>query len=173
MTSDGPTPRDPRSAPHWQLVSAPLTAGDGTAPVPVSPADGDPVIALLAALLGPDGADRRWALAIGRAAATPAGDLLAVAADDRVNLIVVTGDPRTDRLLAGIAPVLADLLADLTERQRLVARLLLVDGLRRAEVASRLGVARSTISVMADRSHVRSVERLAGAILDLVAPASR
>ena len=47
--------------------------------------------------------------------------------------------------------MLAALLAELTDRQREVARLLLIEGLRRAEAAERLGVSRATVSVIATR----------------------
>ena len=79
-------------------------------------------------------------------------------------LVVESGDPPTDELLDDIAPLLAELLGDLTLRQRVVARLLLVEGLRRSEAAARLGVSRATVSVAAERAHVRSIGRLAAAI---------
>ena len=50
---------------------------------------------------------------------------------------------------------------ELTDRQREVARLLLVDGLRRAEAAERLGVSRATVSVIAARGRVRHLAALA------------
>lgn len=53
---------------------------------------------------------------------------------------------------------------DLTQRQRQVARLILVDGRRQAQVAAELGVARATISVMTARGHLRSIARLVAAI---------
>jgi DNA-directed RNA polymerase specialized sigma24 family protein len=81
---------------------------------------------------------------------------------------VATGDPRTDDLLADIAPTLAVLLADLTTRQRVVARLILIDGLRQADAAKRLDVSRPTVSVAAERARVREIERLARAVAVLV-----
>jgi DNA-binding NarL/FixJ family response regulator len=60
--------------------------------------------------------------------------------------------------------LLAKLLADLTDRQRVVARLILVDGLRRSEAAARLNVSRATVSVAAERAHVREIGRLTSAI---------
>jgi DNA-binding CsgD family transcriptional regulator len=82
----------------------------------------------------------------------------------RQGLVVQSGDPQTDELLDDIAPLLAELLGDLTKRQRVVARLLLVEELRRSEAAARLDVSRATVSVAADRAHVRSIGRLAAAI---------
>ena len=93
-----------------------------------------------------------------------ARERLVEASTRRVGLVVESGDPPTDALLDDIAPLLADLLGDLTKRQRVVARLLLVNGLRRSEVATRLDVSRATVSVAADRAHVRSIGRLADAL---------
>ena len=78
------------------------------------------------------------------------------------------GEERTDALLAGLAPLLADLLADLTDRQRSIARLMLVEGLRQSEVAERLGVSRATISVMAERARIRRIDELLGVLRRLV-----
>ena len=63
----------------------------------------------------------------------------------------MTGDEDVDVLLDDLAPVLGRALADLSPAQRRVARLILVDGLRRSEVAERLGVSRATVSVTAER----------------------
>lgn len=86
----------------------------------------------------------------------------------RTSLRIVTGDADVDVLLDDLAPVLGRALADLSPAQRRVARLILVDGLRRAEVAERLGVSRATVSVTADRGEVPSLERLARVIRTLV-----
>jgi hypothetical protein len=83
-------------------------------------------------------------------------------------LAVRSGDPATDALLEDVAPPLGRLLADLTDRQRLVGRLLLVDRLRQSEVAERLDIARPTVSVVADRAHVRDLERLRRAVVALL-----
>jgi RNA polymerase sigma factor (sigma-70 family) len=91
----------------------------------------------------------------------------------RDGLLLVTGDPPMDELLAELAPVLAELLAALTKRQRTVARLALVEGLRQAEVAERLNVSRATISVTYARGGVRSIERLAHAVRTLFAAGVR
>ena len=63
---------------------------------------------------------------------------LAEASTQRIGLAADSGDARTNALLDDIAPALADLLGDLTDRQQVVARLVLVDGLRRSEAAARL-----------------------------------
>lgn len=112
------------------------------------PTGGDAVAVALAALLDPS---------IPRSKIAPA-------------LAIRTGDPRSDELLDSLAPLLAELLAGLTERQRTVARLLLVERLRQADVAQRLGIRRATVSVMAGR--LRSIERLVRTLRVVVADAS-
>ena len=79
-------------------------------------------------------------------------------------LLCRTGDPEADALLDGTAPVLAAIIDDMTDRQRLVARLALVEGLRQADIAERLEIARPTVSVSYSRGDVRNLERLVGAI---------
>jgi DNA-binding NarL/FixJ family response regulator len=69
-----------------------------------------------------------------------------------------------DELLADMTPALVDLLEGLTARQRAVARLALIEGLRQSEVAERLGVRRATISVSFGRAKVLTVARLIVAI---------
>ena len=91
----------------------------------------------------------------------------------RDGMLLRTGDPATDELLAELAPVLAELLGALTKRQRTVARLAIVEGLRQAEVAERLNVSRATISVTWARAGVRSIERLASAVRTLFAAGVR
>jgi DNA-directed RNA polymerase specialized sigma24 family protein len=93
---------------------------------------------------------------------------LTEAAARRDGLLVESGHPPTDALLDDVAPLLAELIGDLTARQRVVARLLLVDGLRQSEAAVRLDVSRATVSVAADRAHVRSIGRLADALARLL-----
>jgi hypothetical protein len=137
----------------------------------------DPLAAVLRAGLHPDRRPMRWVAVAGEvdAGSGPATQrtgeaflraraLLDEAGARRDGLLLATGDPATDELLEGLAPLLAELLGDLTPRQRVIGRLLLVDGLRRAEVAERLGVSRATISVAADRAHLRSIGRLADAL---------
>ncbi len=126
----------------------------------------------------------RWALVEGEL--EPAGDGPSPRADGlvadarrtfelarlrRERLVIRTGEPGADRLLDGIAPLLGELLDDLTDRQRIVARLLLLDGRRQADAADALGVSRATISVLVGRGRIRSIERLADSIRAIVAAA--
>jgi DNA-binding NarL/FixJ family response regulator len=137
----------------------------------------NPLVAVLRAGLHPERRIMRWVVVAGEvdpgrgpatqrtgAAFLRARDLLAEAAARRDGLILSTGDAQTDRLLDDLAPLLAELLRDLTMRQRVIGRLLLIDGLRRSEAAERLNVSRATISVAADRAHLRSIGRLAHAL---------
>jgi predicted XRE-type DNA-binding protein len=84
-------------------------------------------------------------------------------------LVVRTGDPRADALLDDIAPLLVELLDGMSDKQRVVARLLVGEGLRQAEAADRLGVARATISVVARRARARSIGRLTRALRTIFA----
>ena len=93
-----------------------------------------------------------------------ARELLERAKARREGLLAVTGDAAADALLLDLGPLLAALLAELTDRQREVARLLLIEGLRRAEAAERLGVSRATVSVIAARGRVRHLASLASAL---------
>jgi DNA-binding CsgD family transcriptional regulator len=137
----------------------------------------DPFGVVLRAGLHPERLPMRWVVVAGevdpgRGPATQrtgpaflrARERLAEASSQRVGLSLDSGDPRTNALLDDIAPALADLLGDLTKRQRAVARLLLVDGLRRSEAAVALNVTRATVSVAAERAHVRSIGRLASVL---------
>ena len=90
-----------------------------------------------------------------------ARERLAHANARRERVSIVSGDAPTDDLLDGLAPLLGELLTDLTERQRVIAWLVLVDGLRRSEAAERLRVSRATVSVAAERAHLRSIGELA------------
>ncbi|MFM2105894.1 MAG: hypothetical protein RL338_926 [Chloroflexota bacterium] len=132
--------------------------------------DGDALRGYLAASLEPHPVLLRWAIVVRPAPADEAAllsaarDLLVEARRDRERLAIRTGDTAADALLDALAPLLGDLLVDLTQRQREVARLILVDGLRQSQVAARLGVARATISVMTARGHLRSIARLVTAI---------
>jgi predicted XRE-type DNA-binding protein len=140
----------------------------------VLPAGSDPLRPVLIAGLLSDAPRVRWSIAAGQPGdglAQRAAAGIALGRARRDSLVVRTGEPGADRLLEAIAPLLADLLADLTDRQRLVARMLLVEGMRQADVADALGVSRATISVMAARGRVRAIERLAGAIRTLMAAA--
>jgi hypothetical protein len=137
----------------------------------------DPLGIVLRAGLHPDALQMRWVVVAGevdpgRGPATQrtgpaflrARERMAEAGAQRVGLVVDSGDERTNALLDDIAPALAELLGDLTKRQRVVARLLLVDGLRRSEAAVALNVTRATVSVAAERAHVRSIGRLASVL---------
>jgi DNA-binding CsgD family transcriptional regulator len=142
----------------------------------------DPFPAVVRAGLHPDGLPMRWVVVTGevdegRGPATQrtgpaflrARERLAEASARRDGLAVESGHPPTDALLDDIAPLLVELIEDLTDRQRVIARLLLVDGLRRSEAALALDVSRATVSVAADRAHVRSIGRLADALARLLA----
>jgi DNA-directed RNA polymerase specialized sigma24 family protein len=93
-----------------------------------------------------------------------ARDLLELARTRREGMLARCGDPDADATLADLAPLLPALLGELTARQREVARLVLVDRLRRSDAAERLGVSRATVSVIADRGRVRHLGRLATAL---------
>lgn len=79
-------------------------------------------------------------------------------------LVIRVGRADADELLAGMTPAMAELLQALTARQKVVARLALMDGLRQSEVAERLKVRRATISVSFARANVLPLARLADAI---------
>jgi predicted DNA-binding protein (UPF0251 family) len=143
--------------------------------------DVDPLVAVLRAALHPERIEMRWvivrgAVDPGRGPATQrsgpafiaARERLTTAAARRERLAVVTGDAPTDGLLDGMTPLLGDLLAELTPRQREIAWLVLVEGLRRADAADRLGVSRATISVAADRAHLRGLGDLARVVRTLI-----
>jgi DNA-directed RNA polymerase specialized sigma24 family protein len=144
--------------------------------------DADPLLAVLRAWLHPERRRMRWVVVAGEVdpgtgpatqrtgpAFLRARERLADATSRRDGLLMSTDDPPTDRLLDDLAPILAELLADLTPTQRAIGRLLLVEGLRRSEAAERLNKARATVSVAAERAHLRSIGRLAGALRILFA----
>ncbi len=139
--------------------------------------DADPFAAVVRAALLPGARSLRWSVVAGdvqpgQGPATErtgpaflvARDLLEQARAHRDGLVAVTGDPAADALLGDLGPLLPALLDDLTARQREVAHLLLIDGLRRADAAERLGVSRATISVIANRARVRHLGGLANAL---------
>ena len=141
----------------------------------------DPMRAVIRGSLHPDARPMRWVVVAGdvdpgRGPATErsgpafidARERLAAAVARRERVAVVSGDPATDGLLEGLAPVLGELLDDLTDRQREIAWPILVDGLRRSDAAERLGVSRATVSVAADRAHLRSIGELARVIRTLL-----
>ena len=141
----------------------------------------DPIRAVLRATLHPRAAKMRWVVVAGEvdpghgpatqrtgAAYITARERLAIAATRGERLAVVSGDPPTDELLEALAPLLGELLGDLTDRQREIAWLIVVEGLRRSEAAERLHVSRATISVAADRAHLRSLSGLARVVRTLL-----
>jgi hypothetical protein len=145
----------------------------------------DPFRAVLRATLHPEAAKLRWVVVAGpvdpgRGPATQrsgpafiaARERLTLAVTRRERLAVISGDPATDELLEALAPLLGELLADLTDRQREIGWLLLVEGLRRSEAAERLHVSRATISVAADRAHLRSIGELARVVRTLLVRAT-
>ncbi len=145
-------------------------------------ATADPTEAVLrASLRAAPAPAMRWAIAAGVVepgdgpatqwtgeAFLAARELIDIARRQRDRLVVRTGDERADALLDDVGPVLGLLLEELTGRQRLVGKLLLVDGLRQAEAADRLGIARPTVSVAADRANIRDIGRLRRATLRLI-----
>lgn len=141
----------------------------------------DPLPAVLRAALRPAGRRVRWIVVRGEVDADPTGArapatertgpafVLARTAIDEARtsherLVIVTGQADVDALLADLVPALVDMLDGLTERQRTVARLALIEDLRQSEVADRLHVRRATISVSFNRARVRSLQRLVAGI---------
>jgi RNA polymerase sigma factor (sigma-70 family) len=137
----------------------------------------DPFVAILRAALGQEGRRMRWAVVRGetdadstegKAPATErtgrafvtARTAIEAARNGHVRLVILTGQPDVDELLADLAPALVDLLDGLTERQRTVARLALIEGMSQSEVADRLKVRRATVSVSFSRARVRPLQRL-------------
>lgn len=142
----------------------------------------DPLGVVLYATLQDAASPMRWVIAAGeiepgRGPATQRTgaaflDARALLESDGVRrdlLRIRVGAEPADALLADLAPLLGDLLADLTTRQRAIARLMLVEGRRQAEVAERLHVSRATISVMAERARIRRLSGLVGALRRIIA----
>jgi DNA-binding CsgD family transcriptional regulator len=172
-----------RYAPGERLAGFGFTQGDELQGLLVPSAD--PFLAVLIGSLHEQARPMRWVVAAGEIApgsgpATErsgpaflaAREALVAAKVRRDRLLVRTGEPGADRLLDGLAPVLGEMLADLTVRQRRVAWLVLVENLRQAEVADRLGVSRATISVAHARGHIRSIGRLVDALRAIVVAAT-
>jgi DNA-binding CsgD family transcriptional regulator len=142
----------------------------------------DPTAAVLRAALHPHAMAMRWVIVAGRIEAgrgpatqrtgrafIDARELVAEAKKRRQELLVRSGDAVTDELLDDVAPALAALLAGLTGRQRTIAQLILVDGLRQSDAAQLLGVSRPTVSVAVERARIREIGGLARAIRRLLA----
>jgi hypothetical protein len=158
-----------------RLAAFELTAGGEL--VGLLSADADPLVAVLRAALGQGARPVRWVCAWGVVepgdgpaarrtgpAVTAAQEALENARVSRERLVILTGNPGADALLAGMAPALVDLLDGLTEHQRVVAGMALLDGMRQAEVAERLGIRRATTSVAFGRARVNSIGRLCEAM---------
>ena len=86
------------------------------------------------------------------------------AARRRVGLVARSGQPAVDELLDDLAPLLPMLLEDLSARQREIGRLILLEGMRQADVAARLNVTRATVSVAAGRGRLAGIAGLARAL---------
>ena len=137
----------------------------------------DPLIAVLHAALAPTRNLVRWVCVQGELDASEgtatqrtgtvflaARKAMDEAQADRERLVLKTGEASVDDLLAGMAPALVELLDGLTDRQRSVSRLAIIDGLRQSEVADRLKIRRATAAVAFKRARVHTIERLAAAI---------
>jgi hypothetical protein len=188
--------RSPGAATAWlRLLRRDLTdaydAADCLAPFEFTQGDeiqgllapsADPIPAVLRAALHPERREMRWvivrgAVDAGEGPATQRSGPAFIAARERLGLAAArreavaatTGNPTTDRLLDGVAPAFGELLGDLTRRQREIGWHLLVERLRQSEVAARLGVSRATISVAADRAHLRAIGDLGSALATLIA----
>jgi hypothetical protein len=162
-----------------RLASFEFTQGDELQGLLAATAD--PTTAILRAALHPDRLPMRWVAVRGEvddgtgpatqrsgAAFIAARERLVTAAARRERIAAVRGIAWIDDLLDGTAPVLGELLEDLTARQREIAWLMLVEGCRPSEAAERLGVSRATISVAADRAHLRAIGELARVVRTLI-----
>jgi hypothetical protein len=132
------------------------------------------ILASLRSEAGADAAPRmRWSVAAGEVdpgsgpatrrtgeAFLRARSTLQRAARQRDRLLCQTGRQGADLLLDDVAPVVTAHIDRMTDRQREVARLMLVDGLRQAEVADVLRIKRPTVSIAYRRGDVRSLGRL-------------
>jgi predicted DNA-binding protein (UPF0251 family) len=146
--------------------------------------EADPLTAILIAALAPDARPIRWAVVhggihTGKGPATERTGDAFLKARQEINaartshdrIVIITGDGYADDLLADFTPALADLLDSLTVRQREIAHLALIDGLRQSEVAERLHVRRATISVAFARARARSIQHLVDGIRKVYASA--
>jgi DNA-directed RNA polymerase specialized sigma24 family protein len=162
---------------EWRRAEFAFTRGDEIRGL-LRP-DADPMLVVLHTALADSIRPIRWGIAWGEMDAAPADATAADLAGPAVTLaeaataeakhrherlVLRTGDAEADALLDGMSPALMGMLDELTQTQRHVARLAIIDGLRQSEVAERLKVRRATISVSFARSRVSSLEALAGAI---------
>ena len=149
----------------------------------------DPLAAVLRAALGPGRRQMRWVVVRGEVDDDPIGgrvpapersgpafrvarETVDAVRSGHERLVILTGRAEVDSLLADLTPALVDLLDGLTERQRAVARLALIEEMRQSEVADRLRVRRATISVSFSRARVRSLQRLVAGIRRVYASSS-
>jgi len=123
--------------------------------------DTDPFRPIVAAALEPEGQPLRWAVVAGDRSTAPARAAAEIARlkARSEQLVVITGDTLADRLLLDLVPVVGALVDDMTPHQREIARRILVEGRRQAEVAAELRVSRATISVAVGRGRLRDLER--------------
>jgi hypothetical protein len=169
-------------APAERVASFGFTQGDELQGLLASTAD--PFAAVLLGALHEDARPMRWSIALGPVApgsgpATErageaflrARDGLVAAKLHREGLVVTTGEPGADRLLGDLAPLLSELLAELTPSQVRIARLMLIEDLRQADVADALRVSRATVSVAHARGHIRSIDRLLDALRGIMGAA--
>ena len=137
----------------------------------------DPLVAVLHGALGSGSPPLRWICVrscpdtldgaagdAGLPGSAAAFEALKVARVGHEQLVLRTGRADIDRLLADMTPALVGMLGDLTARQRDVARMALLEGLRQSEVAQRLGVRRATVSVSFARARIQSLAALVSAI---------
>jgi hypothetical protein len=129
-------------------------------PIRVDPHD--PFRALMATWFDPATSPARWAVVVGGASEAHAA--LDAAATARELLVVRTGRPEADALLADLSPVLGRLLEDMTPSQRRLARYLLVGGIRQADAAELLGISRASVSVAHGRARIHEVGLLLRAV---------
>jgi hypothetical protein len=160
---------------HEKLAPCGFTQGDEVQGLLCATAD--PMLAVLHAALREGPRPIRWvcirgAVDPGEGPATQrtgpafmaARSAIEAARTGHERLVIRIGRTEADELLGGMTPAMAELLQALTGRQKVVARLALIDGLRQSEVAERLKVRRATISVSFARAKVLPLARLAGAI---------
>jgi len=150
------------------------------------PIGADPLAPVLDAMLRPHGPPAgvprmRWAIAAGSIdpGAGPATKrtgpaflvarrLITGAHHDGDGLRCATGDEAADGLLAEVAPVLASLVGRMTDRQREVLHLQVIEGLRQEAIADRLRVTQPAISGILARAGARDVARLTAAVRTLL-----
>jgi DNA-binding CsgD family transcriptional regulator len=169
-------------APEERVASFGFTQGDELQGLLVPTAD--PFRAVLLGALHEDARPMRWSIALGEVvpgsgpaieragpAFLRARDGLTAAKLHRDGLVARTGEPGADRLLGDLGPLLAELLAQLTPSQTRIARLMLLEDLRQADVADALGVSRATVSVAHARGHIRSIDRLLDALRGIMSAA--